>query len=74
MVFLTWQMLPQAPNDDFVDAQVISGPSGSVTGSTGPESVATFEPGEPGHANSQSDYTGYSQGKTERCSRVPGGV
>ena len=42
---LSWQVVP--PNDDFAAAQVLSGPSGTVSGST---MGATKEPGEPDHA------------------------
>jgi hypothetical protein len=56
-VVLSWAQLPQAPNDDFADAKVISGASGSVTGSNGLDRVATWEPGEPVHANSEPHYS-----------------
>ena len=50
-VVLSWSQLSQAPNDDFADAEVLLGPSGTVTGSNGPDSMATIEPGEYVHAN-----------------------
>ncbi len=45
-VILSWS-LERAPNDDFVDAQVLTGPTGTTSGSTTP---ASKEPGEPDHA------------------------
>jgi len=57
-VVLSWAQLPHAPNDDFADAEVISGPSGSVTGSNAPGSVATVEPGESYyHANGEAEVS-----------------
>lgn len=47
---LTWALgatLPSPANDDFADAELLSGASGSVSGST---QWATAEPGEPDHA------------------------
>jgi Bacterial Ig domain/Cellulase (glycosyl hydrolase family 5) len=43
----TWTISQAPPNDLFASAQVVSGPSGSVTGTN---TSATKEPGEPTHA------------------------
>jgi len=40
----TWTIIPEPANDDFANAQVLSGPSGSVNGTT---IGATVEAGEP---------------------------
>ena len=45
-VILSW-LLERAPNDDFVDAPVLTGASGTASGST---RLASKEPGEPDHA------------------------
>lgn len=45
-VILSWS-LERAPNDDFVDAQVLTGATGTASGST---RLASKEPGEPYHA------------------------
>ena len=45
-VILSWS-LERAPNDDFVDAQVLTGATGTASGST---TTASKEPGEPNHA------------------------
>jgi len=45
-VILSW-LLERAPNDDFVDAQVLTGATGTASGST---RLASKEPGEPDHA------------------------
>lgn len=44
---LSWVVQPAPANDDFVNAQPISGPSGTVAASN---VSATKEPGEPNHA------------------------
>src|SRR5439155_24179045 len=46
-IMLNWSNLPSPVNDNFANAQVISGPTGSVTGRN---SVASKEGGEPNHA------------------------
>ncbi|MDP3208442.1 MAG: immunoglobulin domain-containing protein, partial [Rhodoglobus sp.] len=47
LIQLAWQTTPAPANDDFVNAQVLTGTSGTVTGSN---ATATGEPGEPSHS------------------------
>lgn len=47
LIQLAWQTTPAPINDDFANAQMLMGASGTVTGSN---TTATGEPGEPSHS------------------------